>query len=102
METAHTMYGSSRRGGGGAQIKVRRTSGVAAQAGAEEDLAHCKGSAGYIAAHKIGVHGLKPRRRKHAASKDAVTETGSEALNLGFDAIGHVDGRTVGDVAVGP
>jgi hypothetical protein len=70
--------------------------------GAEKDLAHREGPAGYIAADKIGVHGLKPRGRKCAAGKDAVTETGSEALYLSFDAIGHVDGGTVGDVAVGP
>ena len=102
MEAAHTVDGTSRRRRGRTQIKIGRTRGVSAQGWPEEDLAHGECAAGNVAADKIGVHSLKPRGRKCAAGKDAVTEAGGKALDLGFDATGHVDGRSIGDVAVGP
>src|SRR5262245_50861671 len=36
------------------------------------------------------------------AGEDAVAKTGSEALDLPFDAAGHVEGRAGRDVAIGP
>ena len=49
---------------------------------------------GFQAARSLGVAG--------AAGEDDVAEAGGEALDLGFDDVGAVDGGAVGDVAVGP
>ena len=59
-------------------------------------------AAGDVAADVRGVVGLEPRRSGDVAGQDQVLEPGSEALELGFHALGHVHGRAVGDVAVGP
>ena len=55
-----------------------------------------------VAADVGRVVRLEPRRPGDVAGQHEVAEARREALDLGLDALGHVDGRAVGHVAVGP
>jgi hypothetical protein len=99
---AHAMHAGAGRGGGGAEIDAGRAGGVGAQRGAQEELAEGERAAGDVAAEEVGVQGLKSGGRRDVTRQNAVAEAGGEALDLGLNARGHVLGRAVGDVAVGP
>lgn len=70
--------------------------------GAEEELAEVECAAVDVAADEVFVHGLEGLGRGDVAGENAVAEAGGEALDLGFDAIGHVECGAVGEVAIGP
>src|SRR3954454_4393366 len=55
-----------------------------------------------VATEIVGVVLLHGRRAHDVSLDDAVTEAGSESFDLRLDGIGHVDRRTVGDMAVPP
>ena len=59
-------------------------------------------AASNVAADEIRVHVLEVGGRKDAARQYAITEAGSEALNLVFEFLQHVDSRSVGHMAVSP
>src|SRR6185437_14816463 len=91
MIAAHSVDASSGRGGGGAEINLRVGSCVGAQRGPEEDLARGHRASAYIAANEVGVGRFEVGRGRDAAVKDAVAEAGSQALDLVFDALRHIN-----------
>ncbi len=93
-----------RRGRGGAQVEARRGGRVRVRAYHRpgEELAHVHVPAVYVTPDQVGVVPFEVRRSPGAAGQDTVPETGGEALYLGLYPPGHVEGRPVRDVAVGP
>src|SRR5258708_40237582 len=55
-----------------------------------------------ITADVVGVVALHLHRAGGMPGQDTFAKAGGEALNLGLDALAHIDGRAVGDVAVCP
>src|ERR1700732_278308 len=99
---AHAVDSGAGGRGGGAEINVAGGGGVMTPRRAEEKLAEIEGAAGDVAADEVGVHFFEGGGGKDAAGENAIAESGSEALDLRFECFEHVDGGTVGDVAVGP
>src|SRR5215218_2387302 len=56
----------------------------------------------YIAAHEVGVPPFEVGRPRDALLQNKIPETRGEALYLRLDPLGHIEGRAVWDVAVGP
>lgn len=79
-------------------------SGVGIQTGdgAEEKLGEVVLPAGHVAADHRGIVLFQFRGAAGVAGEDAIAEAGGEALDLLFDAVGHVGGATRGNVAIGP
>src|SRR5215218_2535946 len=59
-------------------------------------------AAAYVAADEVGVLPFEIRRPGDALRENTVSETGGETFYLRLDPLGHVEGRAVWDVAVGP
>ena len=52
--------------------------------GSEQKLADVHHSASDVASDEVGIHSFEVGRRKHVAGRNAVAESGSEALDLIF------------------
>ena len=87
--SAHAVDAAAGRGGGGAEVDVRRGGAVLAAGGAEEELAEIHGAADDVAADEVGVHGFERGGGRNVAGEDAVAEAGGEALDLLLDALEH-------------
>src|SRR5579859_7074138 len=99
---AHSVDSGAGRCGRGAEINVAGGGGVVAPRGTEEKLAEVGGAAGNVAADEVGIHFFERGGGKDAAGENAIAKSGSEALDLRFEGLEHVDRRTIGDVAIGP
>ena len=68
----------------------------------KQKLTNVQSSATDIASHEIGVHALEIGGRKNAPGQDAVAEAGSEALDLIFQFLQHVDVGSIRYVTISP
>ena len=102
MKSAHSVHASAGWGRGRAQENILRGSCVTAPRGTDQELAKIHGATRDIAADEIRVHAFECCRRENAALEDAVAKARSKTLDLTFDPIEHVEGRSVGNMAVGP
>src|SRR5207247_1375061 len=67
-----------------------------------EQLAQIRRAAADVAADEVRVRSFHFRAIADVPRQDALAEAGRKALDLLFDALGHVESRRVGNVAVGP
>ena len=104
VQTAHAVDAGTGRGRGRAQVQAGCSGRPRPQRHhrAGEQLAQVGDAAGDVAADVVGVVRLDLGRGGAAAAEDRSPEAGGEAFDLALDRIGHVDGRPVGHVAVGP
>ncbi len=102
VESAHAVDSAARGGGGRAEIDVGRGGAVLAAGGAEEELAQGGGAADDVAADEVGIMRLERCRSGYVAREDAGAKAAGEAFDLGLEAVEHVLGGAVGNVAVGP
>jgi len=70
--------------------------------GTKQKLPHVEHASLNIATDEVRVHAFKIRGRENMPRQNAIAKTGSEALDLSFEAREHVRGRAVGNVAVCP
>src|SRR4028118_1672093 len=103
-EAAQPVHGAPRRGRGRAEVEARRARRVRVRPyhGPGEELPHVHEAAVYVPPDQVGVPALEVRGSPGAPGQDAVSEAGGEALYLRLYPPRHVEGRAVGDVAVGP
>ena len=102
MVAAHAVDTTAGRRGGRAKVEVGSGGAVLTGRGAEDKLSGRDGAAADVAADEVGVGSLEAGGRGDVASENGAGETGSEALDLGFEAREHVFGAAVRHVAVGP
>lgn len=70
--------------------------------GPEQQLAQVLHSAHEIPANQIRVVLFQLCGREHVPGNDSLPEAGSESLHLRLHSFRHVEGASVGHVAVGP
>src|SRR5215207_380708 len=100
----HAVHTHSGRRRGRADIEPLRRRRVRVESGhgPGEELSEIHDAAVDVAAHQVGVESFEVRRSHRVLGQDALLEARGEAFDLGLDPPCHVEGRAVGDVAVGP
>src|SRR5439155_3451957 len=98
------MHAAARRRRGAAEIEVAGAGRVWLDrpARAHEELRQSVRAVRDVAPDVVRVVALDVGGRHHVPREHALAETRCEALELRLDALGHVDGRAVRHVAVGP
>src|SRR6516225_3501208 len=92
--TAHAVHAAARRGGSRAKIESFERSPVHSNRRAKKELAQTGRATIDVASDKVGVALFKLERRHDTALDDQVSKARREALDLLFDAVGHVECRT--------
>src|SRR6185369_2492762 len=103
-ESAEPVDAGARRRRARAEVETRVRRGVRDETRdrTREDLAEVVGASGDVAADVVLVVPFEIGGSEDAAREDPLAEARREALDLRFDAIGHVVRAAVRDVAVGP
>src|SRR5215203_5569034 len=98
------MHASARRRRGRTYVQSLCRGGVRVETDHRpgQKLTEVHVPAAYVAADEVGVLPFEIRRPGDALRKNTVPETGGETFYLRLDPLGHVEGRAVWDVAVGP
>src|SRR5215217_4562924 len=98
------MHASARRRRGRTYVQSLCRGGVRVETDHRpgQKLTEVHVPAAYVAADEVGVLPFEIRRPGDALRKNTVPETGGETFYLVLDPLGHVEGRAVWDVAVGP
>src|SRR5829696_5317457 len=98
------MHASARRRRGRTYVQSLCRGGVRVETDHRpgQKLTEVHVPAAYVAADEVGVLPFEIRRPGDALRKNTVPETGGEAFYLRLDPLGHIEGRAVWDVAVGP
>src|SRR5689334_12560309 len=97
---AHAVDTPAGRGRGGAEVKALGRSRVQLEGGPREDLPEVLNTAVDITADEVRVAPLEFGRWHDATREYALPEAGCESLDLIFDPLRHVKGRSVGHMAV--
>ena len=102
MKTAHAVYPTAGRRRSATEEDTGERGTVQAACGAEEELPQIECAAVEIAANQIGIMSFHAGGAEHMAAQNTLAEAGGEAFHLGFDGVRHVQGRAVGNMAIGP
>src|SRR5918994_5592676 len=98
------MHASARRRRGRTYVQPLCRGGVRVETDHRpgQKLTEVHVAAAYVAADEVGVLPFEIRRPGDALRENTVPETGGETFYLRLDPLGHIEGRAVWDVAVGP
>ncbi len=99
-ETAHPVNSCTRRGRAGAEKDILDRCFIGDRR--QNQLFQALLPPGDVAPDTIGIIPLHIRRRHNMPGNYSTPETGGEALNLVFDASGHIRSGSVGNMTVTP
>src|SRR4051812_49912626 len=104
MKSTHSMHPDSWRRRRRAQKDSidRRSIGMQTRHWTRVELCKVRRATGDIAPNEICVAALEIRWERDASRLDAIAEARRESLDLRFDALAHVHGRTVRHMTVRP